>query len=80
LADAPERRDAWPFQVLPPLDAPPMVVCRCLAQDAARFPTVAAPESLCEWKLELQVAPPEPWDESELPQEARLEQVSPPEL
>jgi len=80
LADALELRDAWPFQALPPLDAPPMVVCRCLAQDAARFPVpVAAPESRFEWKLEPQVAPPEPRDESELPQEARLEQVSPPE-
>jgi len=80
LADAPELQDARPFQALPPLDAPPMVVCRCLAQDAAQFPPpFAAPQSLFEWKLEPQVAPPEPRDESELPQEARLEQVSPPE-
>jgi hypothetical protein len=77
LADAPELRDAWPFQALPPLDAPPMVVCRCLAQDAAQFPRpVAAPQSLCEWKLEPQVAPPEARDESELRQEVRLVQVS----
>jgi hypothetical protein len=77
LADAPELRDALPFQALPPLDAPPMVVCPCLAQDAAPFPVrVAALESLFESKLEPQVAPPEPWDESELPQEARLAQVS----
>ena len=80
LADALELRDAWPFQALPPLDAPPMVVSRRLAQDAARFPAlVAAPESLFESKLVLQVAPREPGDESELPQEARLEQVSPQE-
>jgi hypothetical protein len=80
LADAPELRHAWPFQALPPLDAPPMVVRRCPAQDAAHFPPpVAAPESLFESKLEPQVAPPEPRDESELPQEARLEQVWPQE-
>ena len=80
LAGAPESPDAWPFQALPPLDAPPLVVSRCLAQDAARFPAlVAAPESLFESKLVLQVAPREPGDESELPQEARLEQVSPQE-
>ena len=53
LADAPELRSAWPFQAMPPLDAPPMVVCPRLAQDAAQFPPrVAAPESLLEWKLE----------------------------
>jgi hypothetical protein len=52
LADAPELPDARPFQVLPRLDAPPMVVCRRLAQDAARFPPVAAPESPFEWKSE----------------------------
>ena len=80
LADAPELRDAWPFQALPLLDAPPMVVCRCLAQDAAQFPPpVAAPDCLFEWKSEPQVAPRGPRDEPELSQEARLEQVSPPE-
>jgi hypothetical protein len=80
LADAPELQGARPFQVLPRLDAPPMVVCPCLAQHAAQFPPpVAAPESPLEWKLEPQVAPPEPRDESELPQEARLEQVWPQE-
>lgn len=79
LADAPELRDAWPFQALPPLVAPPMVVCRYLARDAAKFPPVAAPESRFESNLEPQVAPPEPRDESELPWEARLEQVSPQE-
>jgi len=52
LADAPEFPDARPFQALPPLDAPPMVVSRCLAQDAAQFPPVAAPESPFEWKSE----------------------------
>jgi hypothetical protein len=76
LAGAMGLQDVWPFRALPPLDAPPMVVCRCLGQDAAQ---VAALESLFESKLVLQVAPPEPRDESELPQEARLEQVSPQE-
>ena len=52
MADAPEFPDARPFQALPPLDAPPMVVSRCLAQDAAQFPPVAAPESPFEWKSE----------------------------
>jgi hypothetical protein len=80
LAGAPELRDAWPFQAQPPLDAPPMVVRWCLAQDAAKFPPlVAAPEYRFESKSEPQVAPPEPRGESELPQEARLEQVSPQE-
>jgi hypothetical protein len=80
LADAPELPDAWPSQALLPLDAPPMVVCRCLAQDAAQFPPpVAAPEYRFESKLVPQVAPPELRDESELPQEARLAQVSPQE-
>jgi hypothetical protein len=57
-----------------------MVVCRYLAQDAAQFPVpIAVPESLFESNLEPQVAPREPRDESELPQEASLEQVLPPE-
>jgi hypothetical protein len=78
LGDAPEPQDAWPFQALPLPDAPPMVVCRCLAQVAAQLPLpVAAPEPLFESKLEPQVAQPQ--DESELPQEGS-EQVSPSEL
>jgi hypothetical protein len=80
LADAPELQDARPFQAQPPLDAPPMVVCRCLGQDAAQFPPpVAAPESPFEWKLEPQVASRGPRGESELPQEVRWAQVSPQE-
>jgi len=87
-ADAPEPQNVRTRQALPLLDAPLMVACPCLAQDAAQeSPLLAvAPEhqleqKLLEPKMEPQAAQPAPQGESESPpvrsREARSEQLLP---
>jgi hypothetical protein len=85
-ADAPEPQVVRTRQALPLLDALPMVVCPCLAQDVAQqFPPSVVPEHRLEQrllgrKLESQAVQPVPQDESASPQvrsrEARSEQPS----
>ncbi len=74
-ADATERKTVQRRREPRLRYAPPMVVCRRLAQNAEFPQPVAAPEHQFESKLEPQVAQPEPQDESEQPQAAHSEQV-----
>ena len=75
-AGAPGPRAVLQRQELPQPDALPMVVYRCLAQNA-KFPRpVVAPEPQFESQLVRQDAQSEPQAESELLQEARSEPVS----